>query len=252
MGNDVIYITPELRERVFTILKEVLPEDTEGKASPATGPPGMEQWKILVFGVLRQGLNVDYDRVHELANQHNTLRLMLGHSGWDDDYQYKLQTLKDNLQLFTPAILDRINQEVVQAGHALVKKAQKKASMPAVTPYKYHTSGHVFDFSDCRVMLGVQMIPECLDTGIHQFRCQHQRNHENDHSPPIGGLTPPGEERQSSQGNADLCPKAAFSPPGMLDPHKSIFESCHQSPIFIAGFLLHYRLLEVSVQQNPE
>jgi hypothetical protein len=34
-----------------------------------------------------------------------------------------LQTIKDNLRLFTPEILDRINQEVVTAGHQLVKKS---------------------------------------------------------------------------------------------------------------------------------
>jgi len=28
------------------------------------GRPGMEQWKILVLGVLRLGLNADYDRIH--------------------------------------------------------------------------------------------------------------------------------------------------------------------------------------------
>lgn len=30
------------------------------------------------------------------------------------------QTLKDNLRLFTPEVLDRINQVVVAAGHAVV------------------------------------------------------------------------------------------------------------------------------------
>ncbi len=122
-GLQFIYTTPEVHERVFSILKEVLPEGTKGKADTTTGRPGMEQWKILVLGVLRQGLNADYDRIHELANQHNTVRLMLGHSGWNDDYQYNLQTLKDNLRLFTPEILDRINQEVVRSGHGLVKKS---------------------------------------------------------------------------------------------------------------------------------
>jgi hypothetical protein len=122
-GLQYIYITPELRERVFAILQEVIPEGVEGKASPDTGRPGMEQWKILVLGVLRLGLNADYDRIHELANQHNTLRQMLGHSDWADETHYELQTLKDNLRLFTPEILDRINQEVVRAGHALVKKS---------------------------------------------------------------------------------------------------------------------------------
>jgi hypothetical protein len=125
-GLQFIYITPDVRERVFSILEEVIPEGTEGKADTNTGRPGMDQWKILVLGVLRQGLNADYDRIHELANQHNTLRLMLGHSDWGDDYEYNLQTLKDNLRLFTPEILERINLEVVQAGHALVKKNRKK------------------------------------------------------------------------------------------------------------------------------
>jgi transposase-like protein len=48
---------------------------------------------------------------------------MLGHSDWVDAYRYALQTLKDTLRLFTPEILDRINQEVVHAGHQGLKKS---------------------------------------------------------------------------------------------------------------------------------
>ena len=123
-GLQYIYTEKPLRERVFSILEEVLPErvGAEGKASPNTGRPGMEPWKILVLGVLRLGLNIDYDRLQELANQHNTLRQMLGHSDWADESSYELQTLKDNLSLFTPQILDRVNQEVVRAGHEALKK----------------------------------------------------------------------------------------------------------------------------------
>ena len=119
-----IYVTPQLREEVFTILAEVLPEgeDGKGKVSAETGRPGMEQWKILVLGTLRLGLNADYDRILELANQHATIRQMLGHGDWADETRYSLQTLKENLRLFTPEILDRINQVVVRAGHQLVKK----------------------------------------------------------------------------------------------------------------------------------
>ena len=63
-GLQYIYTTPELREEVFAILAEVLPEGTNGKdkVSADTGRPGMEQWKILVLGTLRLGLNADYDR----------------------------------------------------------------------------------------------------------------------------------------------------------------------------------------------
>ena len=138
-GLQHIYITPGLRERVFAILEEVLPErvgeHAEGKASPDTGRPGMDQWKVLVLGTLRHGLNADYDRVLELANEHNTLRQMLGHSDWADDYRYELQTLKDNLRLFSPEILDRINQELVREGHRLLKKKSATSrSTPALTP----------------------------------------------------------------------------------------------------------------------
>lgn len=124
-GLQHIYTTPAVRERVFAILAEVIPDGVNGKADANTGRPGMEQWKILVLGVLRLGLNTDYDRIHELANQHTTIRQMLGHTGWADDAdtRYQLQTIKDNLRLFTPEILARINQEVVGTGHQLVKKS---------------------------------------------------------------------------------------------------------------------------------
>jgi IS5 family transposase len=108
---------------VFQILEEVKPRNAAGEpVSSENGRPGMEQWKILVLGVLRLGLNTDYDRLHELANPHKTVRQFLGHVEWCDDYQYNPQTLRDNLRLFTPEILDRINRAVVEAGHVLVKK----------------------------------------------------------------------------------------------------------------------------------
>ncbi len=130
-GLQYIYATPALRAAVFKVLERVMPsrsgpglsnEDRHRKADPRLGRPGMEQWKILVLGVLRLGLNSDYDRIHELANHHDTIRQMLGHGGWEDKTTYNRQTIKDNLRLFTPEILDEINQLVVKAGHGLVKK----------------------------------------------------------------------------------------------------------------------------------
>jgi hypothetical protein len=122
-GLQSIYLNPKVREEVFTILREVVPRDAEGQpVSVDTGRPGMSQWQILVLGVLRLGLNADYDRIQELANNHFTLRQMLGHSDFADDKSWGVQTLKDNLRLFTPEILERINAVVVTAGHALLKK----------------------------------------------------------------------------------------------------------------------------------
>lgn len=156
-GLKHIYTTPDLRDRVFEILTQLLPNkrprqtrvdstvsddaecllpnhsDTPGnptKADPNNGRPGMDQWRILVLGTLRLGLNTNYDRVHELANQHRTVRQMLGHDDWHGEhpYEYTLNTIKDNVQLFTPEILDQINQEVVGAGHRLLKKKVRRRS----------------------------------------------------------------------------------------------------------------------------
>ena len=146
-GLQTIYVTPEIRERVFAILADVIPtrpgkDGTEGKADAEAGRPGMDQWKILVLGTLRQGLNADYDRVLELANQHATIRQMLGHGDWADEARYALQTLKDNLRLFTPEILDRINREVVRAGHQLVKKSPDEVLHARVDSFVLETDVH--------------------------------------------------------------------------------------------------------------
>lgn len=118
MGLQYIWCTPEVREKVFEILENIVPVDTISD----TGRPGMELWKILVLGTLRLNCNWDYDKVQEMANQHSTLRQMLGHAFMDKSYQYPIQTIKDNVRLLTPEVLDEINQVVVKAGHSLVKK----------------------------------------------------------------------------------------------------------------------------------
>ena len=123
-GLQYIYTTDAVREQVFEILAEVVPQRAEGAGpvSTETGRPGMSQWQILVLGVLRLGLNADDDRIGELANEHRTVRQMLGHAEWCDESQWNVQTIKDNQRLFTPEIYERINQVVVGAGHALVKQ----------------------------------------------------------------------------------------------------------------------------------
>jgi transposase, IS5 family len=134
-GLQGIYTNIELRERVFSILKEVRPErkNGKGKADPRTGRPGMDQWAILVMGVVRLVRNADYDHLHDLVNHHDKLRQMLGHNDWTDKTCYELQTIKDNVRLFTPELLDRINQEVIIAGHALVKKKEHEKVIPLMS-----------------------------------------------------------------------------------------------------------------------
>ena len=123
-GLQYIYMTPAVNAEVFALLAEIVPLKADGTpVSTETGRPGMTQWQILVLGTLRLGLNADYDRIQELANQHRTVRQMLGLSDFTEATCWGVQTLKDNLRLFTPDLLERINQVIVKAGHRLVKKS---------------------------------------------------------------------------------------------------------------------------------
>ena len=120
-GLQYLYMMPSCRVEVLQILDDMIPEEIDR----TTGRPGMVLWRILVMGVLRLNLNWDYDRLCEMVNEHRMIRQMLGHGVVDDGERYHVQTLKDNVSLLTPEIVDRINQVVVKAGHGLEKKKAK-------------------------------------------------------------------------------------------------------------------------------
>jgi IS5 family transposase len=117
-GLQFIYGCPATRKAVFDVLDNHIGVDIDFK----NGRPDMDLWVLLVLGTLRLGLNCDYDRLHDLANEHKTIRAMLGHGDWRDEHLYGLQTLRDNVVLLTEEMLQKINVIVVEAGHGLVKK----------------------------------------------------------------------------------------------------------------------------------
>jgi transposase, IS5 family len=128
-GLQHLYLDEGLRTKVFELLEAQISPQVDKR----NGRPGMTLWRIFVCGVVRLDLNIDYDRLHELVNHHDTLREMLGHTTFDKE-SYHYQTLKDNISLFTPELLDKINQLVVNAGHALVKKKETKRCVGGAIP----------------------------------------------------------------------------------------------------------------------
>ena len=122
LGLQAIYRNCKVREQIFDVLTEIVPSNID----PNNGREGMNLWKIFVLGTLRLNCNWDYDKLHEIANNHNRLRQMLGHGIMDADYEYALQTIRDNIALFTPEVLDKINQVVVKYGHEVAGKKKRK------------------------------------------------------------------------------------------------------------------------------
>ena len=172
MGLQYIYSTPAIREKVFNVLKQVVP-----KKSYESGRPGMDLWKILVLATLRLNCNWDFDKVHEMANNHYKLRQMLGHRETDFESNYPLQTIRDNIALLTPPILDEVNQIVVKAGHSIVspdKDPQLRGSCDSFvveTDVHYPTDTNLL-FDAMRKMISLIAII-CSEVGITAWRQSH-------------------------------------------------------------------------------
>jgi hypothetical protein len=172
MGLQHIYRTVPIRKKVFEVLKQIVP-----KKSQETGRPGMDLWKILVLGTLRLNCNWDYDKVQEIANNHRKLREMLGHSKTDFDCQYALQTIRDNIALLTPPILDEINQIVVKAGHGIISKKKGPElrgscdSFVVETDVHYPTDANLL-FDAIRKIISLIAII-CSEIGITEWRQSH-------------------------------------------------------------------------------
>jgi hypothetical protein len=126
-GLQRIYTQAATRAQLFALLEQSLAE----KADPKVGRPGMELWRMFVLATLKQGLGCDFDRLQELADEHRTLRQMLGHRD-DDHSRYPMQTLVDNVSLLSPEVLAQINQLVVETGHEVVKKKPWRRIMRAL------------------------------------------------------------------------------------------------------------------------
>ncbi len=114
-----VFINSEISTEIFDLLEEKI---IAGKAK--TGRPGMNLWEIFVLATVRLCLDVNYDFLLDLANEHVALRSILGVQTTDfsPGKEYKYQTIVDNISLLDEQTLDQINELIVKSGHSLLKK----------------------------------------------------------------------------------------------------------------------------------
>ena len=125
-----IYNTPEYNTKIFKIL-----EDKILKGKKKTGRNGLNLWLIFVLAQFRLALNIDYDRLHHMANSDSTLRQLLGietESGFKR-ITIGYQRILDNLHLLDEATLKQINDVVVSFGHNTVFKKKETAALSVKT-----------------------------------------------------------------------------------------------------------------------
>jgi len=111
---------PLRRELLDLISKDVNPD-----SSPDHGREGLSYWTIMVLAAVRLGCNFDYDKLQDLAEQHRTLRLMMGIGDWDEQTDFDWRRIRDNLCLLRPPTLEKLNQLIVAAGHQQAPQAIK-------------------------------------------------------------------------------------------------------------------------------
>jgi hypothetical protein len=118
-GLQWVFQTPAVNEKIFALLEAKL---VEGKK--ATGRPGMDLWQILVLGVVRLGLDCDYDRLEDIANHHSLVRMVMGLAAVAEPAEkpFHHKTLSQNVCQVDEEFLGQINAVIVQAGRGLFKK----------------------------------------------------------------------------------------------------------------------------------
>ncbi len=132
-----IFNTPELNEKVFSILEVKIKADKKN-----TGRTGMDLWEILVLAVVRMALNINYDRLHHLSNFDKLIREIMGvENRLSEGKTYGLQTLKDNVSLLDEETVNQINTLVVETAHQFVLKKNETLRIKSDT-YVLETNVH--------------------------------------------------------------------------------------------------------------
>lgn len=115
-----VYDHAELRRELLALVGK----DVNGDTSRKHGRRGMTYWEITVLAATRLGCNLDYDKLQDLAENHRSLRRIMGIGDWqDEEVDFDWRRIEDNLTKLRPATLKKINDLVVQAGHVLEPKA---------------------------------------------------------------------------------------------------------------------------------
>ncbi|HSO87941.1 MAG TPA: ISNCY family transposase, partial [Draconibacterium sp.] len=121
-----IYCHSEYNQRLFEVLERHLLENKK-----KTGRPGMDLWCIFVLSQVRLCLNMSYDWIYNLANNHLGIRWLMG---VETEYGFKrtefsYQNIYDNVTLLSDEMVKEINSIVLEFGHGEVFKKKETAAL---------------------------------------------------------------------------------------------------------------------------
>lgn len=99
-------------------------KDVSGDTDRKLGRRGMNYWEITVLAAARLGCNLDYDKLQDLAENHRSLRQIMGIGSWEDEeVDFDWRRIEDNVNKLRPETLKKINDLIVRVGHAQIPAA---------------------------------------------------------------------------------------------------------------------------------
>jgi transposase, IS5 family len=115
-----LYADAPLRRELLALVGK----DVNGSTNRKRGRRGMNYWEIAVLAAARLGCNLDYDKLQDLAENHRSLRHIMGIGDWQaEEVDFDWRRIEDNLNKLSPETLQKINALIVKAGHVLEPKA---------------------------------------------------------------------------------------------------------------------------------
>jgi transposase, IS5 family len=132
-----IFITPSINEKIFALLEEKI-----CKGKKKTGRPGMDLWHVFALAVIRHVLDTNWDRLTHIANYDALVRNILGVLPNLSEDEFEYQNILDNVSLIDEALLEKVNDIVVEAGMQLIKKKETEALRLKTDSYALETNIH--------------------------------------------------------------------------------------------------------------
>jgi len=121
-----IYCDQEYNKQIFSLLEKYISGEKK-----RTGRNGMDLWCIFVLSQVRLCMNISYDVLHDLANNHRTMRELMGveHEFGYDRIMFEYQNIYDNVSKLSDELIKEINSVIIGFGHKEVFKKKEETAL---------------------------------------------------------------------------------------------------------------------------
>ena len=118
-----IYCDKKYNEQVFSLLEKYI-----SGIKKKTGRNGMDLWCIFVLSQVRLCMNISYEVLHDLANNHRTMRELMGveYEFGYDRVMFGYQNIYDNVSNLSDGLIKEINSIIIEFGYKEVFKKKGK------------------------------------------------------------------------------------------------------------------------------